>query len=184
MYIFDMLNSDDYLSEFKKPNTNFFIKGITSNSQEVKPGYIFVALKGASHNSKDGHDFINQALEKQAVLVIAEYKPDNLKIENLIIVDDSAKAFSYLSEAFYEWPSRKMKIIGITGTNGKTSTSFMLWQILKYAHKNAKVMGSLGMGDMDNLTPLTHTTMHASFIFDRIADWTVFWNNQIMSWIK
>lgn len=153
MYLFDIL-----------------IKGITSNSQEVKPGYIFVALRGASHNSKDGHDFIEEAINKQAAFIVAEYQPKHINAKNIIIVKDSAQEFSKLSEKFYDWPSKKISLIGITGTNGKTSTSFMLWQILTYAHKKAKVMGSLGMGDINNLTELTHTTMHASFISEKLSN--------------
>ncbi|HXW60472.1 MAG TPA: UDP-N-acetylmuramoyl-L-alanyl-D-glutamate--2,6-diaminopimelate ligase, partial [Myxococcota bacterium] len=68
------------------------------------------------------------------------------------------EALSYLCEGFYGWPSRGLKIIGITGTNGKTSTTFMLHSILKHAGLKAHVMGTLGFGEPGALSPLRHTT--------------------------
>ncbi len=98
------------------------IKGIAYNSKKVNFGDLFVCIKG---NKTDGHKYIPQAIEKGAVAIVVEdYNP----VSNIpqFRVKDSRKALAILSNTYYGHPSDKMKVIGITGTNGKTSTSFMV----------------------------------------------------------
>ena len=170
MYLNKILSSHEYLSSLEKPHSNPFITGISADSNYIKEGFIFVALKGASKDSLDGHSFIQDAINKKAALIVAQQGFSITTEIPIFYVEDTAKAFSFLSEAFYDWPSKKLSVIGITGTNGKTSTSFMLYEILKKAGKNPKIMGSLGMGDINNLTPLTHTTMPAAFISEQLSN--------------
>jgi len=148
------------------------ISAVTADSTLCKPHALFVATHGATKTSKDGHDFIDDAILKGASLVIVDHdfqpKPQQYSVP-IIRAHDSKSALCYLVEAFFGFPSSKLKIIGITGTNGKTSTSFMVHSILKHAGFNPKIMGTLGMGDPGGLTALTHTTMAPEFISAHLA---------------
>lgn len=139
------------------------ITKVSANSAECEPGTLFVATRGALETSKNGHDFIDEAIKNGAVAIIFDEDVPKKSVP-MIRASDSKAALSYLCEEFYDRPSHKLKIIGITGTNGKTSTSFMLHSILKEASFNPKIMGTLGIGDPKNLVPLTHTTMDPEFI--------------------
>ncbi|MEE0898175.1 MAG: Mur ligase domain-containing protein, partial [Acutalibacteraceae bacterium] len=101
------------------------ITGITCDSRCVKEGYAFVCIKGAL---SDGHDYAAKAFEQGAAVVIAER---DLGLENQIVVDNTHKEFAILSAKWFGNPSKKLKLIGVTGTNGKTSTTYMIKQVLE-----------------------------------------------------
>ncbi|AEH44320.1 UDP-N-acetylmuramyl-tripeptide synthetase [Thermodesulfatator indicus DSM 15286] len=112
------------------------IAGLTDDSREVKPGYAFVACRGTS---ADGHKFIPQALEAGAVAILAERKldlPDNIA---QVVLPDTRKALPELASAFYDYPEKDLIFIGVTGTNGKTSVTYFLYQIL------VKLTGGVGL---------------------------------------
>ena len=117
------------------------MNGITSNSKNVKKGFTFVAIKGTK---KDGHDFIAEAIQRGAVCIVAE-KDFSLKSKSVkkVIVKDSKVAFGQLVSEFYQHPSKRLKVIGITGTNGKTTTSYLIESILKAAGFNVGLMGTI-----------------------------------------
>jgi UDP-N-acetylmuramoyl-L-alanyl-D-glutamate--2,6-diaminopimelate ligase len=101
------------------PLEDFQVKGISCNSKTVSAGYIFVAIKGTR---QDGSRFISEAVKKGARLVIvqsSEFMVHSFKKAIFIHVKDARKALAELAAAFYGYPSRKIKIAGITGTNGK-----------------------------------------------------------------
>lgn len=157
--------------ELAPSETGLTITGVTSQSSRVQPGFLFVAKKGATAHSKNGHDFIDDAIQRGAAAIVVEHgflpaKPLSLPV---ITVSKSEEAYALLCEAFYGFPSQKLSLIGITGTNGKTSTSFMLHGIFKAAGFTPKIMGTLGMGDPGHLLPLSHTTMEAEFISRALA---------------
>ncbi|MDT8862172.1 UDP-N-acetylmuramoyl-L-alanyl-D-glutamate--2,6-diaminopimelate ligase [Alkalihalobacillus sp. MEB130] len=133
---------------------NVEITGIQLDSRKVKDGNLFVAVSGYE---SDGHTFIQSAIDNGAVAIIGE---KNLK-ERLSVpyfqVHDSREALSVLANFFYDMPHTKHKMIGITGTNGKTTTSYMLHHILKHNGKTAARLGTVEYvinGDMreSNLT--------------------------------
>ncbi len=101
------------------------VTGIVSNSEEVIPGSVFVCIKGYK---SDGHNYAAEALAKGAKYLVVE---KDLGLLNQILVPASRTALAYLSHAFYDNPSKKLKLIGVTGTNGKTSSVFMLHHILE-----------------------------------------------------
>lgn len=145
------------------------ISHITANSQTCREGSLFVATEGATSHSKDGHDFIDDALARGASAVMhrREFAESLPTIQ--VPCSDPKLALGHLCESFWDHPSRKLHVIGITGTNGKTSTSFFLHSILKKAGYSPKVMGTLGMGDPEQLVPLTNTTMNPEFISEHLA---------------
>ena len=102
----------------------FDVEGITSRSFEIKKNYIFVCLKGTKN---DGHDFLADALAKGACAVIVENP--NYLCENAILVDDTRIALANMMNVFCGEPTKKLRFIGITGTNGKTSVSVMIKNI-------------------------------------------------------
>src|SRR5512139_3941253 len=102
------------------------ISGVVSDSRLVEPGYLFVALAGGS---TDGHRYIRSALERGAAAVAGTESIAPLEVPYLR-VNDSRMALPYLAAAFYSYPARKMTMIGVTGTDGKTTTTNMIYQIL------------------------------------------------------
>ncbi len=120
-------------------------KGITNDSRLVGPGYIFVAIKGIN---SDGHDFIDQALKKGATVVVGEGHFNNA---SYIKVSDSREALGQLASSFYGNPSEKLKVIGVTGTKGKTTTCHIIYHILTKLGKKAGILSSIS-------TPGLHTT--------------------------
>ena len=113
-------------------DTEIEIVSITQNSKEVKPGSLFVCIPGFV---VDGHDFIPEALARGAkALIVQKEGPLNSDITT-ILVPDSRKALALIANRYYDSPSRKMKLIGITGTNGKTTVAYMLKAILEENHR-------------------------------------------------
>jgi UDP-N-acetylmuramoyl-L-alanyl-D-glutamate--2,6-diaminopimelate ligase len=114
------------------------ISSLHFNSREVQPGGLFVAIPGLKF---DGHEYIDSAVIRGAAAVISQ-KPVALNVWN-IEVENSRKALAALSGQFYGNPSEKLKIIGITGTNGKTTTAFIIEKILLQAGFSVGVIGTL-----------------------------------------
>lgn len=122
------------------------IIGIESNSKKVQPGYIFVAIKGFSF---DGHQYIEEAVKNGAIAVVVEEINKELisKLSNItIIVAKNTREFlAIASSNFYENPSKKFKLIGITGTKGKTTTTYMIKDILEKAGKKVGLIGTVAV---------------------------------------
>lgn len=132
-------------------NEDIDIKGITCNSKEVKKGDLFIAIKG---NMSNGNDYIDEAFKKNAIFVISDSisKEKVLKVEN--IKELKSKLFYY----FYGYPQDKLKIIGVTGTNGKTSCAYILYTLLNKLNSKAMYIGTLGIYDNEYYRELNNTT--------------------------
>jgi UDP-N-acetylmuramoyl-L-alanyl-D-glutamate--2,6-diaminopimelate ligase len=96
------------------------------DNRKIQPGYLFVAMKG---NLTDGHDYIDDAIKRGAAVVIGDKPLGNLAVP-YVQVENSRKALTWLAAAFYDNPGRKLTVIGVTGTDGKTTTCNMLYHIL------------------------------------------------------
>ncbi|MDB4898031.1 MAG: UDP-N-acetylmuramoylalanyl-D-glutamyl-2,6-diaminopimelate ligase [Firmicutes bacterium] len=118
------------------------VGGVTADSRNVVPGDVFVSIPGAR---VDGHQFIAQAVERGAVAVVAQRPFTVPEGVGAVLVEDSRYALSALSDKFYGSPSRKLKLVGITGTNGKTTIAFLTKAVAEAAGRKPGVIGTAGM---------------------------------------
>ncbi len=116
-----------------------YAKGISSNSKEVREGYVFVAVRGTQ---VDGHDFVEEALQRGALYALVE-REVGIKDPRIIKVEDTRKALGELASLFYGEVSKRLKIVGITGTNGKTTTTHIVESILNKAGIKTGLMGTI-----------------------------------------
>ncbi|MEM7434596.1 MAG: UDP-N-acetylmuramoyl-L-alanyl-D-glutamate--2,6-diaminopimelate ligase [Myxococcota bacterium] len=129
------------------------VTGVRHDSRHVEPGDLFVAISGVTH---DGARFVPEALARGAVAVASEQILDNAPTQ--WIVDDARLALSRAAEAVYGHPTRSLPTIGITGTNGKTTTAYLLARAISASSNNPALIGTTGffIGDRDRAA--THTT--------------------------
>jgi UDP-N-acetylmuramoyl-L-alanyl-D-glutamate--2,6-diaminopimelate ligase len=129
------------------------ISTIEMDSREVKPGSLFVCLTGFK---TDGHHFAEEAVQKGAIAILAE-KPLHLSVP-VIIVADTHRALAYLAARFYHFPTNHLRLIGVTGTNGKTTVTYMVEKILEdYGHKTGRI-GTINLKIGRQLQPMKNTT--------------------------
>lgn len=137
-------------------STQLEVDGVTLDSREVKSNYLFVALKGTQVN---GHDFIPKAIDAGAIAIVCEEEPSNIpKKVNVIIVQDSAEALGYIAANFYDNPSKEIKMVGITGTNGKTTTSTLLFNLFRKLGFSCGLLSTVINRIDDKTIAATHTT--------------------------
>jgi UDP-N-acetylmuramoyl-L-alanyl-D-glutamate--2,6-diaminopimelate ligase len=115
------------------------IEGIAYHSKQVRKGFLFAAIRGLEF---DGHQFIGEAIERGAEAVLLEEERE-IPNRTLIFVPDSRQALAKISSNFYGNPSSQVKMIGITGTNGKTTTAYLLESMLKRAGYDVGVIGTI-----------------------------------------
>ena len=120
--------------------TDLEIKDVSADSNAVSKGGLFVCLSGLNY---DGHDFIKQAEDYGCVAAIVERKADSRLTQ--IVVDDSRKALSEVAAAFYGHADKKMKLIGVIGTNGKTTTTHLIASVLINSGIKCGLIGTLGV---------------------------------------
>ncbi|GAB3796940.1 UDP-N-acetylmuramoyl-L-alanyl-D-glutamate--2,6-diaminopimelate ligase [Virgibacillus kimchii] len=147
----------DIKEEIKPKTINLSIKGIAENSDEVSKDYIFVAVNGYNSN---GHDYIGDAIEKGACVIIGETDIPSLPVP-YIRVDNSRKALGVVAKNFYGNPSKSKLMIGITGTNGKTTTSYLLKHILEESGKTCSLIGTIQYVINGNAKESSNTTPSA-----------------------
>jgi len=116
------------------------VPGVAYHSQDVIPGGIFVALKGAR---TDGHRFLDAALSRGAKVIVTEQDLTPPPGVTVVRVPDARLALAHLAAGFYRHPSRELVLVGITGTNGKTTTTYLLEAILDAAGYRAGVVGTV-----------------------------------------
>ncbi|MEM7588917.1 MAG: UDP-N-acetylmuramoyl-L-alanyl-D-glutamate--2,6-diaminopimelate ligase [Myxococcota bacterium] len=147
------------------------VLGVTQDSRRVGPGWIFVACPGATKHSHDGHAFVRQACEKQAMAVLVSDAKRVVKGEKtpVFVVANSCLALAQLAEAWHGHPSKQMQVCAVTGTNGKTSVTHLLATILQTAGYQAAVLGTLGVGKTGHLQSTLYTTSTAEDLSAQLA---------------
>ena len=132
------------------------VMSLQQDSRKVEAESVFFAVRGTV---SDGHDFIEPALEKGAVAVVCEEFPERLRPGVCYLkVKDSGVAMGYMASAFYGNPSRELKLVGITGTNGKTTTVTLLYRLFKSLGYEAGLLSTIENRIGDRVVPSTHTT--------------------------
>jgi UDP-N-acetylmuramoyl-L-alanyl-D-glutamate--2,6-diaminopimelate ligase len=132
------------------------IYGLDYDSRRIQPGWLFVAMRGESTN---GNRYIDTALKNGAVAVVTDEKHEHRRLGvPWAVVREGRPALARLSANFYGRPAEKLKIIGITGTNGKTTTSFLCESILLYCGKKSALIGTIEYHVPGAILPAPHTT--------------------------
>lgn len=139
----------------KNIDPDFEIAGISGNSRTLKKNELFIAVKGYE---RDGHEFISEAVKKGASCVCSTKTAAGLNGAKYIIVEDTGKILPILASRFNGEPSKKLNFIGITGTNGKTTTSYLIYEILQKAEKSPALLGTINNRIKDSVIASTNTT--------------------------
>lgn len=140
-------------------NISIEISGIAFDSRKVENDYLFVAIKGTL---SDGHDFIDQAIKSGARAIVCENMPQVISGEATYVrVADSSIALGWIAANFYDNPSSKIKVIGITGTNGKTTCATLLHKLFEELGYKAGLFSTVSVKIHDEVLPATHTTPDA-----------------------
>jgi UDP-N-acetylmuramoyl-L-alanyl-D-glutamate--2,6-diaminopimelate ligase len=136
--------------------THVAIEDVAFDSREVKPFGLFVAVPGTR---VDGHDYIEQAIERGAIAIAAERLPE-LRREGVtyVQVSDASKALGQIAAGFFDHPSREMKVVAVTGTNGKTTTVTLLHQLFRALDRKTGLLSTVENRINDAVVPSTHTT--------------------------
>lgn len=137
---------------------DFEVKGISCDSTKISDNFIFVAIKG---NRADGHKFIPEAIERGAKAIIVDSLHPAIGSGSqipIIAVEDTRIALGRLAAEFYQHPSRKIKVVGVTGTNGKTTITYLIEAVLKQAGQDPAVLGTINYRFKNRTLPSFNTT--------------------------
>lgn len=136
--------------------TDVQIKNIVFDSRKIEEEDVFVAIKGAA---VDGHKFIDSSIKSGATAIVCETKPDKIEAGiNYIVVEDAHFALSVMANNYYDQPSKKLKLIGITGTNGKTTTTTLLFQLFREMGNSVGLISTVVNRINDEEIPTERTT--------------------------
>jgi UDP-N-acetylmuramoyl-L-alanyl-D-glutamate--2,6-diaminopimelate ligase len=140
-------------------NANIEINDVQIDSRKIKPGAVFVAVKGVAAN---GHQFIEKAIGSGAIAIVCEEIPSEKK-EGIVYVqaENSAPAAAYMAHNFFGRPSEKMKLVGVTGTNGKTTIATLLYKLFTVLGYKCGLLSTVENHIGDKIIPATHTTPDA-----------------------
>lgn len=166
----DVKNLADHCHNFKG-REKLQLADLISDSREVSAGAVFYAKKGIH---VDARRFIPQALAAGAAAVALDYGCDDAETLKLcgevpVLVWGKEADIGEIASAFYDHPSRKMRLLGVTGTNGKTTTTFIIAQLLELQHKKCLILGTLGWGFFGALHKSANTTLEPVELQRRLA---------------
>lgn len=158
------MNAEELLSHLPDHKCNeevneVKIEQIDMDHRNLTKNSLFVCIKGYT---VDGHQYAEQAVENGAVLIVAE-KPLSVSVP-VVVVPDTSRALAHLSSVFYDHPSKELKVIGVTGTNGKTSVTHMINEIHRYSKWKTALIGTIQMVIDNEEFPVKNTTPDALFL--------------------
>lgn len=166
MRLQELLKNLHPLSRLTEANPE--ITSIENDNRKVQQGSLFICIKGYT---VDGHDFAQSAVENGAAAILAE-RPLMVDVP-VVVVNDTMRAMAVLADAFYEHPTKQLHLIGITGTNGKTTTSHLIEKVLTDAGKRTGLIGTMYTKIGDEILETKNTTPEALTLqktFKRMAD--------------
>jgi UDP-N-acetylmuramoyl-L-alanyl-D-glutamate--2,6-diaminopimelate ligase len=165
-----------------KGNLNKEISNIAYNSKKINKDGLFIAISGFK---KDGHDFINDAINNGAVAVVTQKKINSDKNVTQIVVSDCRVALAEISSNFYQNPSSKLTLTGVTGTNGKTTTTFLINSILKCSGEKTSFITTIESFILNKKIIFDRTTPESadlnSFIYESIKSGVKFSTMEVSS---
>jgi UDP-N-acetylmuramoyl-L-alanyl-D-glutamate--2,6-diaminopimelate ligase len=141
------------------------VEGIAYDSRRVQRNFLFVALRG---EKTDGHQFIDQAVEKGASAIVTE-REENQARATCVVVENTRPALADLAATFYERPARRLKLAAVTGTNGKTTTTFLIKHICEKAGVRCGLLGTVRYEIGDRVLPAVRTTPEALEVQELLA---------------
>ncbi|MBX2967198.1 MAG: UDP-N-acetylmuramoyl-L-alanyl-D-glutamate--2,6-diaminopimelate ligase [Cyclobacteriaceae bacterium] len=137
-------------------NMDVEVKGVCFDSRKVQPGFLFVAVKGTQ---SDGHEFISKAVDLGASAIVCEKLPDTIyEKATYVAVKNSAQSLGVIAANFFGNPSQKLKLVGVTGTNGKTTVATLLYKLFGALGHRCGLISTVEYRIIDNILPSTHTT--------------------------
>lgn len=137
-------------------NMDVEVKGVCFDSRKVQPGYLFVAVKGTQ---SDGHEFISKAVDLGASAIVCEKLPDTIyEKATYVTVKNSAQSLGIIAANFFGNPSQKLKLVGVTGTNGKTTVATLLYKLFGTLGHRCGLISTVEYRIIDQVLPSTHTT--------------------------
>ena len=137
-------------------NNDEKINKVEFDSRKIEHNDVFVAISGTQ---QDGHNFINSAIKKGANCVVCEKLPENLlQNVNYLLVENSSKALGFIASKYFDNPSKKLKLIGITGTNGKTTIATTLFNLVRELGYKAGLISTICIKIENQTIDATHTT--------------------------
>ena len=144
-----------------------FVTGVAFDSRTVEPGQVFVALKGVQ---ADGALFAHQAIERGALAVVSEQPPPSSVSVPWVVVEDARLALALLADAFHHHPSGDLQVVGITGTNGKTTTAYLIAAIFEAARIRCGILGTVAHKIGGDVREATRTTPEAPEVQGLLRD--------------
>lgn len=156
-----LIDSDEYVSCSGGKGINSIVENIAFDSRKVKPGDCFICIRGFEN---DGHDYIPQAYKKGSRVFVVEDSSWKRKIADeypdaaVLLVEDARRVLSKMSDRFYGSPSKKIAVVGVTGTNGKTSVTNYIFNALRKLGFSAGMIGTIEICINDEIRPSTRTT--------------------------
>ncbi|MFV0343297.1 MAG: UDP-N-acetylmuramoyl-L-alanyl-D-glutamate--2,6-diaminopimelate ligase [Anaerocolumna sp.] len=153
MKLSKLLERSEYI--LKQGNTDIEITDLVYDSRKVTKGSVFVCISGAV---SDGHEYVKDAIEKGALAIITEKELETVDQVTFIKVDNSRLTLANMSAAYFDYPAEKIKTIGITGTKGKTTTTYMVRSILESAGLKTGLIGTIETIIGDEVIPSDNTT--------------------------
>lgn len=154
---FSLSETDQDMTNERKQALDSEVSGVFFDARQVKPQSVFVAIKG---HERDGHDFISQALQNGAMALVVENKskvPTDCKVL-VIEVPSGRRILDLLASRFYEFPSQELICVGVTGTNGKTSVTYILEHILNHNKKLTGILGTVNHRVGEKIWETSNTT--------------------------
>lgn len=137
-------------------NVDINVLGLTFDSREVKKDYVFFAIKG---ELSDGHNYIEQAIANQATVIVCSKLPEILNhYITYLIYQNTSEALASFAAAFYDYPSEKLKLVGVTGTNGKTTIATLLFKLFRSLNYNVGLLSTITNYINEQQIESTHTT--------------------------
>ena len=162
--IADLIQGLNLSSKLSQPLSELVPTDVTLDSRKVQKGGVFIAVPG---ESTDGRQYVNSAIDSGALAVLIESQNmpadcgPHIENGNAVALADLNQSVSTIAARFFHHPSKQLKITGITGTNGKTTCAYLLTQALDLLGENSAMMGTLGIGRLDNLLGSSLTTSDA-----------------------